>query len=297
MSRHGEMTSQADGRSSVNVDIAYARTPRVTGEAVISASILMFSKLNYPLWAMRMEVILEAYGLLGAIEDENVSRNLDCRAMAVIYSVVPEDVLAQLDNKVTTKETWESLHTMNMSVERGKKAKIQMIKREFEMLTMWEEDFVVDIAAKLTRLVTHMWSLGENIVEGIIVSKLLHVTPEKYDLIMSYMEQFGDLDTMTLDEAIGSLKIHEDKLQDREEEREDRAFLASVKGKSKERHRGRHKKENSREGECAKKDRDKVKCFNCHRYGHYAAACHRSDDEDETSYLAKKEEKSESALL
>ena len=47
---------------------------------------------------------------------------------------------------------------------------------------------------------------------------------------------------MTLDEAIGSLKIHEDKIRDREEEKEDRAFLASVKGKSKEHHRGRHKK-------------------------------------------------------
>ena len=65
----------------------------------------MMSKLNYPLWAMRMEVILEAYGLLGAIEDESVSRKLDCRAMAVIYKVVPEDVLAQLDSKVTPKET------------------------------------------------------------------------------------------------------------------------------------------------------------------------------------------------
>ena len=36
MPRHGEMTSQADGRSSVNVDIAYAGTPRVTGEATIN---------------------------------------------------------------------------------------------------------------------------------------------------------------------------------------------------------------------------------------------------------------------
>ena len=118
MSRHGETTSQADGRSSVNVDITYAGSPRVMGEAAISASIPMLSNLNYPLWAMRMEVIFEALGLLGAIEDENVSRKLDCRAMAVIYSVVLEDVLAQLDNKVTAKETWESLRTMNVGVER-----------------------------------------------------------------------------------------------------------------------------------------------------------------------------------
>ena len=130
----------------------------------------MLSKLNYPLWAMRMDVILEAYGFLGMIEDENVSRNLDRRAMAVIYSAVPEDVLSQLDNRVTAKETWESLRTMNVGVEHVKKAKIQTLKREFEMLTMREEESVANFAPKLTRLVVHIRSLGEKIVEGIIVS-------------------------------------------------------------------------------------------------------------------------------
>ena len=153
----------------------------------------------------------------GAIEDKNVSRKLDRRAMAVIYNVVPEDVLGQHDNKVTAKETWDSLRTMNLSVERIKKAKIQMLKREFEMLTMREQESVANFAAKLIGLVAHIRSLGEKISEGIIVSKLLRVKLAKYDPIMSSMKQFGDLDTMTLDEAIGSLKIHEDKLQDGEE--------------------------------------------------------------------------------
>ena len=84
----------------------------------------------------------------------------------------------------------------------------------------------------------------------------------------------------------GCLKIHEDKLRDHEEEREERAFLASVKGKSKERRRGQHKKEDAREGEREKKDGDKVKCFSYHRYGHYVAAYCSNDDEDETSYFA-----------
>ena len=37
-------------------------------------------------------------------------------------------------------------------------------------------------------------------------------TYAKYNPITSSMAQFGDLYTMNLDEAIGSLKIHEDKL-------------------------------------------------------------------------------------
>ena len=52
MMRHGEMTSQGDGRSFVNVDIAYAGTPRVTGEAAINASVPMMFKLNYPMWVI-----------------------------------------------------------------------------------------------------------------------------------------------------------------------------------------------------------------------------------------------------
>ena len=94
MLRHGKMTSQAHGRYYASVDIAYAGTPRITGEAAISASIPMLSKLNYTLWAMMMKVILEAHGLLRAIEDDSVSRKLDCRALAVIYSFVLKDVLA-----------------------------------------------------------------------------------------------------------------------------------------------------------------------------------------------------------
>ena len=41
----------------MNVDITYAGTFKVTSEAAINDSVLMLSKLEYPLGAMRMEVI------------------------------------------------------------------------------------------------------------------------------------------------------------------------------------------------------------------------------------------------
>ena len=64
--------------------------------------------------------------------------------------------------------------------------------------------------AKLTTIVTHLWTLGEEIDESVVASQLLRAAPVKYNAITSSMEQLEDLNSMTLDDAIGSLKIHED---------------------------------------------------------------------------------------
>ena len=61
---------------------------------------------------------------VGMIEDKSLSIELDRQALVVIYCTALEDVLAQLDNKVRTKETWESLCTMNLGIENVKKGKI-----------------------------------------------------------------------------------------------------------------------------------------------------------------------------
>ena len=69
----GETTSQEEGRSTENVDIAYAGTLDVTCEEAMRISVPMLSKINYPLWAMRMEVTLEANGLLEVVRVDLVN--------------------------------------------------------------------------------------------------------------------------------------------------------------------------------------------------------------------------------
>ena len=69
----GETTSQAEGRSTENVDIAYAGTLDVICEEAMRIYVPMLSKINYPLWAMRMEVTLEANGLLEAVRVDLVN--------------------------------------------------------------------------------------------------------------------------------------------------------------------------------------------------------------------------------
>ena len=57
--------------------------------------------------------------------------------------------------------------------------------------------------------------------------------PPRYDSLMLSLEQFGDLDSMLLVEAIGSLKVHDMRLSDRDAREEEQALLSCAMKKVK----------------------------------------------------------------
>ena len=75
--------------------------PRI--EAVMS-SIFSLTSMNYRLWAMRMEVYLEAQGLWEAITGTGTNRKKDRQALSTILNSVSESMSFQLDVKKTAKE-------------------------------------------------------------------------------------------------------------------------------------------------------------------------------------------------
>ena len=78
-----------------------------------------------------------------------------------------------------------------------------------------------------------MRGLGEKIPDSEVAAKILRSVAEKFDSITSSIEQFQDVDNLTLDEVLGSLTIHEDKLKDRSMKREEKALLVRALGKLK----------------------------------------------------------------
>ncbi|XP_074346777.1 uncharacterized protein LOC141685585 [Apium graveolens] len=94
-----------------------------------------------------------------------------------------------------------------------KKVKVQTLKAEFENLTMKEAESIDDFSMKLNVLVTNIWTLGETVEENYIVKKFLRAMPSKFLQITSSIEQFGDLEQMSVEEIIGSLKGHEERLR------------------------------------------------------------------------------------
>lgn len=146
-----------------------------------------------------------------------VEEKVDKVAMKMIYRGIPEDVLLSLADKKTAEDVWDSIKTLHQGADRVNKAKIQTLKAEFESLSMKENENVDGFHMRLNGLVTNIRALGEEMAESYVVKKLLRDVPAKFLQITSIMEQFGNLDTMTVEEAIGSLKAHEERVKGKTE--------------------------------------------------------------------------------
>lgn len=135
------------------------------------------------------------------------------RALAVIYQGVPEDVLLSLAEKSTSRDAWKAIKTMFLGADKVKAARAQTLKSEFEALRMKDNEPLDEFYLKLNSLVTNIKVLGEKVEEVYVVEKLLRAVPPKFLQIASAIEQFGNLEEMSVEEVISSLKSHDERLR------------------------------------------------------------------------------------
>lgn len=146
--------------------------------------------------------------------------------------------------------------------------------------------------------------LEETVHENYVIKKLLRAVPTRFLQITSAMEQFGKVGEMLLEEAVGSLKLHDEKVNGGEEKATGQLLLTEVEWVK---HEGaensrllltreewlkksnrsaaesiqawRNKNIGGGQGGYGGRDKSRVRCFNCLGYGHYVADCRKSKKE------------------
>ncbi|GJZ48752.1 zinc finger, CCHC-type containing protein [Tanacetum coccineum] len=173
----------------------------------------MLKPSNYSLWAIRMQIILEANGLWEMIEPLETTQSdnkKDKTAIAFLYQALPEEQLLQITKHKTAKAIWDALKTRHIGEERVQQARLQTLKSEFEMLHMKEDEAIDIFTAKLTTLVNKAAGLGHTIEDSVVVRKLLNAVPEKFLQIVASIEQYLDLDEMSAKENVLGNVVGED---------------------------------------------------------------------------------------
>ena len=97
-------------------------------------------------------------------------------------------------------------------MEKVKTAKLQLMRRDFEVICMKESDTIDLFFTMLIGLVTQMISHGETIEERRIMEKILRSLPSRFDVIVMTIEETKDLSLFNIDELHASLIAHEQRL-------------------------------------------------------------------------------------
>jgi hypothetical protein len=132
----------------------------------------------------------------------------DRRALDALNAAIPSEMQFSLSKKRTAKEAWEATTAARIGSDRARKTTIQALRKEWENLAFKPGEDVDDFALRLNTLQQKMVQFGDDTYgEERAVEKLFWCIPEKYKQIARSIESLLDLSTMSIEEAIGRLKV------------------------------------------------------------------------------------------
>ncbi|MCI20020.1 retrovirus-related Pol polyprotein from transposon TNT 1-94, partial [Trifolium medium] len=159
------------------------------------------------------------------------------------------------------------MHTKYQGSTKAKRAQLQALRREFEVLGMKESGFVNDYFARTLVIANCMTAQAERMEPVVIVEKILRSMTPKFNYVVCSIEESNDVTAMSIDELQSSLLVQEQRLKSQVEKEDEQALKITgfgrgggTRGRGHDGYRGRGRGRISREN---------VECFKCHKLGHY----------------------------
>ncbi|GAV64656.1 UBN2 domain-containing protein, partial [Cephalotus follicularis] len=175
--------------------------------------------------------------------------------------------------------------------------KLQTLRREFETIFMKGNESVQDFFSRISIIINQMRTFGENISDQKVVEKILRSLPNKFDHVVIAIEESKDLSIFCLNELMGSLLAHEDRINRSTEKNLEHDFQSKMEVSNKEqrgesssgqRQSGKGRSRGGYHGRGRSRGRSDLghqnhenekgnykgkQCYFCKKYGHIEANC------------------------
>lgn len=90
-----------------------------------------------------------------------------------------------------------------------KNSKLQMLTTKFDEIEMNEDETFDEFYTQLNDIVNSSFNLGEKVTENRIVRKVMRFLPERFIPKVTAIKETKDLDTIKIEELVGSFQTYE----------------------------------------------------------------------------------------
>ncbi|PNX55893.1 retrovirus-related Pol polyprotein from transposon TNT 1-94 [Trifolium pratense] len=154
-----------------------------------------------------------------------------------------------------------------------KRAQLQALRKEFEVLEMGESETVDEYFARTMAIANKMTTCGERVEQVTVVEKILRSMTPRFNHVVCSIELSSDVTTLSIDELQSSLIVHEQRVKGQQIKQEEQALKVTNGG------RGRGRGGNSTRGRGrGRQSKENVECYKCHKLGHYQSECPNSSE-------------------
>jgi hypothetical protein len=212
----------------------------------------------YEHWAMLMENLLRSKEFWSLIEVEitvapanateeqrqvaEASKLKDLKVKNYLFQAIDRSILETILVRDSAKDIWDAMKRKYQGSTKVKRAQLQALRREFEVLAMGENETVNEYFARTLAIANRMTAHGETMAQVTVVEKVLRSMPAKFNYVVCSIEESNDVTNLSIDELQSSLIVHEQRMKhqkDQKESSEEQALKVSNGGRGAGRGRGR----------------------------------------------------------
>ncbi|GJX74059.1 retrovirus-related pol polyprotein from transposon TNT 1-94 [Tanacetum coccineum] len=130
-------------------------------------------------------------------------------AKMVIYNALPRKEYERIFMCNTAKEIWKTLLITHQGNSQVKDNKINLLVQQYEQFVISEDESIDSAFARFNTIITSLKALDEGYSSKNYVRKFLRALHPKWRAKVTAIKESKDLTSLSLDELIGNLKVHE----------------------------------------------------------------------------------------
>lgn len=137
----------------------------------------------------------------------------DLKAKNYLFQSLDKSILKTITQKETSKQVWDSMKMKCQGNVRVKRAQLNRLRRDFEVLAMKKGESINDYFGRVMTVANDMRNYGEDMSDVKIVEKILRTLTDKWNYIVCSIEEAKDIGQLSVDALQSSLLVHEQKFK------------------------------------------------------------------------------------